>query len=50
MERKLYGDAPGENPASLAPAAGDPEVGIDSQNNDCYYNYDTDVPQRRGDS
>lgn len=43
MDRKLYGDEPAQSPASILPSVGDPEVEVDSQNNDYFYNYDTDA-------
>jgi hypothetical protein len=43
MDRKLYGDSPPAGTVDQLPSVGDPEVTIDSQNNDHHYVYDTDA-------
>lgn len=46
MDRKLYGDIPAEEVFAGLSSVGDPEFVMDSQDNDNYYNYDTDARTR----
>lgn len=43
--RKMYGTSSTPDFGALLPSAGDPVFETDSQNNDEFYCYDTDVPR-----
>lgn len=43
--RKMYGSSSTPDFGSLLPSAGDPIFETDSQNNDEFYVYDSDVPR-----
>lgn len=46
MDRKLYGSDLPAGTVDQLPSAGDPEVLVDSQNNDRHFEYDTDARVR----